>query len=105
MLSLNLAKIRRAQERFEQAYEAKVFSTEQDSFRVAAPVMLAFDIYKDKDQFRLAGNVQTTLELSCGRCLEPFSWPIDSSFDLLLFGSNTSIRDVVRHVGISDDRS
>ncbi len=43
---------------------------------------LAFDIYKDKDQFRLAGRVETTLELPCSRCLEPFTLPVDAPFDL-----------------------
>jgi uncharacterized protein len=82
MLSLNLSRIRTAQERFEQVYDAGAVPAEQDTFRIAAPVTLAFDIYKDKDQFRLVGGVQTTLELPCSRCLEPFTWPIDSSFDL-----------------------
>ena len=43
---------------------------------MVAPVALAFDIFKDKDQFRLVGTVQTTLELPCGRCLDPFTWPV-----------------------------
>lgn len=81
MLSLNLARIRDAQERFEQVYAPEQLAGD-DAFRVAAPVKLAFDIYKDKDQFRLAGSVQTTLELPCSRCLDPFTWPVDSSFDL-----------------------
>jgi uncharacterized protein len=82
MLSLNLARIRDAQERFEQVYGPEQLAAGDDAFRVAAPVKLAFDIYKDKDQFRLIGSVQTTLELPCSRCLEPFTWPVDSSFDL-----------------------
>jgi uncharacterized protein len=82
MLSLNLARIRDPQERFEQVYSPEQLSAAADAFRVAAPVTLAFDIYKDKDQFRLIGLVQTTLELPCSRCLEPFIWPVDSSFDL-----------------------
>ena len=82
MLSLNLARIRDAQERFEQVYGPEQLSAGDDAFRVAAPVKLAFDIYKDKDQFRLIGSVQTTLELPCSRCLDPFTWPVDSSFDL-----------------------
>jgi len=45
-------------------------------------VHLVFDIYKDKDQFRLVGAVKTRLELPCSRCLEPFSWPVDAEFDL-----------------------
>jgi uncharacterized protein len=82
MLSLNLARIRDAQERFEQVYSSEQVAAGDEAFRVAAPVKLAFDIYKDKDQFRLIGSVQTTLELPCSRCLDPFTWPVDSSFDL-----------------------
>jgi uncharacterized protein len=81
MLSLNLNKIRAAQERFEQVYQPGQFAADPD-FTVAAPVSLAFDIFKDKQQFRLVGSVQTTLELTCGRCLEPYTAPVDQSFDL-----------------------
>jgi uncharacterized protein len=79
---LNLRRIRAAQERFEKAYAPDVFGREQDGFTVAEPVVLVFDIHKDKDQFRLVGRMQTTIELPCGRCLEPFAWPVDSVFDL-----------------------
>jgi uncharacterized protein len=82
MLSLNLARIRTAQERFEFVYEPEAFPDKGESFGVVAPIKLAFDIYKDRDQFRLVGGVQTTLELMCSRCLEPFALPIDASFDL-----------------------
>ena len=82
MLALNLARIRDARDRFEQVYSPDQLAAGDDTFRVAAPVKLAFDIYKDKDQFRLIGSVQTTLELPCSRCLDPFTWPVDSSFDL-----------------------
>jgi uncharacterized protein len=82
MLSLNLAKIRDAHERFEQVYSPEQLAAGDDTFRVAAPVTLAFDICKDKDQFRLVGSAKTTLELPCSRCLEPFTWPVDSAFDL-----------------------
>jgi uncharacterized protein len=82
MLLLNLNKIRTAQERFEQVYAPEAFAADPDTYRVVAPVALAFDIFKDKDHFRLVGTVKTTLELACGRCLEPFTWPVDESFDL-----------------------
>jgi len=81
MLLLNLNRIRTAQEKFEQVYQPEQFGTEPD-FKVAAPVKLAFDIYKDKDQFRLVGDVKTTLELPCSRCLEPFTIPVNAPFDL-----------------------
>lgn len=82
MISLNLKTIRLPRERFEQVYDPQQLTAECEGFRVAAPVRLAFDIYKDRDQFRLAGETQTTLELECSRCLEPFTRPIESRFDL-----------------------
>jgi len=81
MLLLNLNKIRTAQDRIEQVYGTDQFEVDED-FRVVAPVSLAFDIFKDKQQYRLAGRVQTTLELRCSRCLEPFTAPVDQAFDL-----------------------
>jgi len=81
MILLNLNKIRTAQERFEQVYPPEQFGQDED-FTVAAPVTLTFDIFKDKKQFRLVGRVRTTLELPCGRCLEPFTMHVDAQFDL-----------------------
>jgi uncharacterized protein len=49
---------------------------------VVEPVDLAFEIVKDKDRFRLIGDVRTTLELGCSRCAEAFRLPVDSHFDL-----------------------
>ena len=81
MLLLNLNQIRTAQDRFEQVYRPDQFEADED-FRVVAPVALAFDIFKDKQAFRLAGRMQTTLELKCSRCLEPFTVPVGQEFDL-----------------------
>ena len=81
MLLLNLNKIRTAQDRIEQVYQPEQFEADDD-FRVVAPVSLAFDIFKDKQAFRLVGRVRTTLELKCSRCLEPFTMPVDQEFDL-----------------------
>jgi uncharacterized protein len=78
---LDLSKIRTAHERYEKTYPADAFKTETE-YRIVEPVSLAFDISKDKDQFHLVGDVKTTLELPCSRCLEPFQMPVDSHFDL-----------------------
>ena len=80
MLLLNLTRgsgWRRSRSR---GLRARALGTDPD-FRVVAPVSLAFDIFKDKQQFRLVGRVHTTLELNCGRCLEPFTLPVDAAFD------------------------
>jgi DUF177 domain-containing protein len=81
MLALDLNRIRTAQERFERVYQPDQLPAEQD-FGVVEPVSLAFDIFKDKQQFRLVGHVKTTLELLCSRCLEPFTMPVEQTFDL-----------------------
>jgi uncharacterized protein len=82
---LNLSRIRTSHEHVEQVYPTDAFAADREDFRVAAPVSLAFDIFKDAGhggQFRLAGRTQTTLELPCSRCLEPIRVPVDAPFDL-----------------------
>lgn len=81
MLVLNLSRIRTAEEHFEQVYSPERFEADPD-FRVVVPAALTLEVLKDKRQFRLVGRLKTTLELLCGRCLEPFRWPVDASFDL-----------------------
>ena len=81
-MRLDLGKIRTAHERYEKVYDPEAFASDRESFRAVSPVALAFDIDKDKQQFRLRGTVTTTLELPCSRCLEPFEWPVDAAFDL-----------------------
>ncbi len=82
MLSLNLAKIRTAEERFEREYQPDALGRENDDYTIVSPVSLAFDIHKDKQKFRLVGGVKTTLEMPCSRCLESFTTGVDASFDL-----------------------
>jgi uncharacterized protein len=79
---LDLSRIRTPHERYDKTYEAEAFSDDRDSFVVVAPVVLGFDIYKEKDRFRLVGSMKTTLELPCSRCLESFAMPVDAHFDL-----------------------
>ena len=79
---LNLNRIRTAEERYEKVYRPEAFGSQEEGYRVVEPVSLAFDILKDKAHFRLTGGVQTTLELPCSRCLEPFTLPVNAAFDL-----------------------
>jgi uncharacterized protein len=79
---LDLNTVRTARDHFDKVYPPEGLSTDSDSFRVVAPAALAFDIVKDKQHFQLTGSVRTTLELTCGRCLEPFTMEIDAPFDL-----------------------
>jgi uncharacterized protein len=79
---LNLHHIRTAHERVDKVYAPGAFGPGTGDYGIVDPVKLGFDIYKDKDQYRLSGSVQTTLELPCSRCVEPFRLPVDSQFEL-----------------------
>ena len=74
---LDLNKIHGPRERYEKVYPPEAFPPDGETFRVVAPVSLAFDIVKDKAHFQLIGTVKTTLELPCSRCLEPFTVPVE----------------------------
>jgi uncharacterized protein len=81
-MRLDLTRIHSQPEHYQRVYAAEQFAEDADALRVVAPVSLEFDISKDKEHFRLVGTVTTVLELPCGRCLEPFTRPVDAHFDL-----------------------
>jgi uncharacterized protein len=53
-----------------------------DDYRVVAPVHLVMDVHKDRDAYRVTGSVETRLALECGRCLDQFETPVESTFEL-----------------------
>jgi uncharacterized protein len=79
---LDLTRYRQPLSRFSRTFQPEDVSGEGDAYRIVAPVDLDFEIHKDKDRFRLGGQVRTELELSCSRCLEPFVMPVDAPFDI-----------------------
>ena len=99
---LDLSKIRTAHERYEKVYGVEAFAGDQDVFRVVQPVALAFDIEKDKAHFRLVGQVATSLELSCSRCLEPYTMAISPSFDLRYQPRSTNTGEGEREIEEDD---
>jgi uncharacterized protein len=69
---------------------------------VAAPVRLVMDVHKDGDAYRVTGQVQTRLQLACGRCLEPFEIPVDSPFELRYVPEPAAAADDEREVADDD---
>jgi uncharacterized protein len=102
VLALNLGKIRTAEDHFERVYEPGELAVASEDFRVIRPVSLKFDIYKDKQHFRLVGRVETTLELNCSRCLDAFTWPVDASFDLRYHPLTATSGDAEREIQDDD---
>jgi uncharacterized protein len=47
------------------------------------PVQLTFDIQKVGREFFIKVRMQTTVDMICDRCAEPFTWNVDELFDLV----------------------
>jgi uncharacterized protein len=78
---LDLTRYRQPLAHFSRTFQPGDVAQEGDAYRIVAPVVLDFDIHKDKERFRLVGTMRTELELPCSRCLEPFRLAVDASFD------------------------
>ena len=78
---LDLTRYRQPQAHFSRVFQPSEVAQQGDVYEIVAPVELDFEIYKDRDKFRLVGTVRTELQLSCSRCLEPFRLPVNASFD------------------------
>jgi uncharacterized protein len=81
-LLLDLTRYRQPLNRFARTFQPGEVGDESDDYRVLMPVDLALEIHKDKNRFRLAGTVETDLELACSRCLEPYELHVHAPFDV-----------------------
>lgn len=80
---IDLTKLHGQREHVERRFAPTAFEPHDPDYRVVAPVELSMDIEKSGGHtFRVHGRLTTTLELECGRCLEPFVLPVASTFDL-----------------------
>src|SRR5688572_13678988 len=79
---LDLNKVQ-SRQHVERTFQPAAFNPQDEDFRVARPVELSMDVQKSGgDTYQVAGRARTSLELDCGRCLEPFFVPVDATFDL-----------------------
>jgi uncharacterized protein len=53
-----------------------------EDFRVLGDVTFDGVLRKKDNRFQLKGHIHAPLELTCGRCTEPFAWPVDADVDL-----------------------
>jgi uncharacterized protein len=101
-LQLDLTRYRQPVTSFSRTFQPQEVGDEGETYRVAAPVEVAFDIHKDKEKFRLVGSVKTELELPCSRCLEPFRFPIDAPFDIRFLPASEMATEDEREVPEED---
>ncbi|HKQ98730.1 MAG TPA: DUF177 domain-containing protein [Candidatus Polarisedimenticolia bacterium] len=45
-------------------------------------IRLSGEVHRDEDRYLFTGDIATVATLVCGRCLEPFTLPLDMHFDL-----------------------
>ncbi len=100
-LLLDVSQMREAHAQVDRTVSADGLASDADVFRVGASVRLAFAIQKDRQQFRLIGKVQATLELECSRCLVGYEMPVDEAFDVLYLPHSEAKTD--GEVEIEDD--
>ena len=80
---LDLRGFRGGVDKVARTFPPSEFELAGEDFRIKTPVELAAEVRKDAQKARIVGRVRTTLEVDCGRCLEPFEIPVDAPFDLL----------------------
>src|SRR5919109_2921150 len=102
-MQLDLTRYRQPVSDFARTFTPEDVAGDGDAYRIVAPVVLAFEIHKDKDKFRLVGTVNTELELPCSRCLEPFRLAVvDAPFDLRYLPASEVSTDAEREVDDED---
>lgn len=103
-MHLSLRSLQDAHEHFEKRYEPSLFSAaEGDPFRVVSPVTLSFDVDRQEPgRYRVAGHLTAEIELSCGRCLEPFTLPVATDFDLRYVPRTENVGEGEREVDEDD---
>jgi uncharacterized protein len=97
---LNVAGIREPL-RLERTDEPSAFGPE-DTYRIVSPAHLVAEVHKDGEKVRLAGRLQTVIELACSRCLETFAIPVDAQFDLLYLPAGAAPADQEREIEEDD---
>jgi uncharacterized protein len=99
---LDLRGFRGEVERVERTLGREAFKVEGEDFRVIAPVELSAEIRKDARKVRLVGRLKTTLEVDCGRCLDPFAIPVDTKVDLMFLPESTGAPEGEQEVQDAD---
>jgi uncharacterized protein len=79
----DLRQVQGARARVQRTFESSAFETPEADYRLAGPLHLVMDIERaGSDVYRAIGRVTTSLELECGRCLDPYQIAVDAPFEL-----------------------
>jgi uncharacterized protein len=103
-LRINLRSLQGGHEHFEKQYEPSLLEgIGGDLFRVVSPVMLSFDIDRqDTGRYHVRGHLAGELEMTCSRCLEPFTLRVAPEFDLGYVSRTENVGEGEREVEEDD---
>jgi DUF177 domain-containing protein len=101
-MQLDLTRFHQGLNHFARTFQPDEVEQDADTYRIVEPVHVDVEIHKDKARFRLAGTVRTRLELACSRCLDPFTLPIDSAFDVQYLPAEAESANEDREVSEDD---
>jgi DUF177 domain-containing protein len=100
---LDLNKLHGQREHVERTLPPSAFDPPDEDYRVAAPVALSMDVEKaGGDAFKVSGRFQTTLELECSRCVEPFTIPVEAAFELRYLPQSSNAGEGEREIQEED---
>lgn len=86
----------------ERVFSPGDFVPTPDDYGISGPVTLSLDVHVRERHVHLTGRVQASLTLACGRCVEPFVWPVDATFDLEYVPESTESDKPEREVEAED---
>jgi uncharacterized protein len=101
-MNLDLTQFRQPDTAVVRQFASEAFEGHSSQFRVAEPVDLALTVHKDHARYRLVGRLETTIEMPCSRCLEPFREPVNARFDIRYLPHSDNVGDGEREVEEAD---
>ncbi len=99
---VDVSRLRTGVERVERRLDGALFAEPGEDFRVVSSVEFTADLRKDGRKVRATGRVRATLECACSRCLEPYTIPVDSSFDALFLPAAANTGAAEAEIGDDD---
>jgi uncharacterized protein len=79
--------------RVDRVFTPADLGTATEEYRILGDVRLDGLLQRMEPRYRLTGRVRATLEVTCGRCLEPFVLPVDAEVDLSYVPHPTEVGD------------
>lgn len=106
-MKLDISRLRRGAEAVNRQYEPEAFADLKDEYRVIGPTTVKGTARRDSGTaVMLTVRVESTLEMACSRCLEPFAIPVDANVETRFVPAGDLAKvtaDTVKSGEIEDD--